>query len=958
MMSDSERDGPAPRASRVSKGSTDEEIDSDIASLSSMDLPRKNDASSTAEHLSADDELDPDEGEGILLSDILSAAPNAEKKSVSEMVKKLIAPAYEDDDSDELPEEILDADDEDSEADEQKLADVAFAATNRRDLDKRRLREARIVAPVVGKEALHSAPGTEAVSQKEMMQRMLSTLGKASDGDKGLAIAQLEKKVARLHSDGKKELSVPLPAPVQGRIARAAAYGKVKETVTEKWEHVVRDNRKAEQLVFPLNSAGTRVGRNSSDIAGHFQPINEYEEEIQRLLVDAGVASEKQVVRGEEKAIESLGVSEVSKEEVMERRRQMAKMRSLMFHYERKMKRIKKIKSKKYRRMMKKEREKVSEMVGSEDEQEALMKAERRRAEERMTLRHKNTSKWVRRKLSRVETKREGDTKAAIEEQLRLHQELMKKQGVAVDSDDSDAEDSGENESETEEALEAKLKEIETDLVEGNAKTKKAKGLMGMHFMQAAQERQRKEALELLKEMKESNDSEDDGEELVRFKGKRYFNLEGQSREEAGASEPEEREALGLVEGDDGDVERLPERIQEAFVDSAKRKAVMEKRSKKEKDEKRTLHEQMKEDEMKEVEMKAVRVANRSDKGVDTESNPWVKARVQKKAIQKGKAADEGMKSEVEGGDVRDLLGNAGEEEKNKKKGKSNSDKVKRNAVRVVAGTGTESGRRSGEEGNGLGAGGNGTKAKRRSVERKGVLGVKGTEGDVDGESNPWLTGGKPKKAKRKSRKVGEKSEVKRARLEKTEDTVSRMRQVAAAFAGAGGAEEEDFEKAKMEDVERGAPGAKEVEAEVLPGWGKWDGAGVKESKNESTFARAARQRLAEARRSAIGGRKDGRLKHVILEEKRVKQAAQLTMAHVPFPFAKREEWEMEVRTPLCRELMTATSFSRVVRPRVSKRIGAVIEPIGETIGGKRAVVQLRKDRAERRARARKGLMR
>eukprot|EP00178_Gracilaria_changii_P002885 TRINITY_DN1424_c0_g1_i1.p1 TRINITY_DN1424_c0_g1~~TRINITY_DN1424_c0_g1_i1.p1 ORF type:complete len:875 (+),score=203.66 TRINITY_DN1424_c0_g1_i1:3821-6445(+) len=831
-----------------------------------------------------------------------------------------------------------DTNDEQSDVDE-KLAQVVFAATNRRDLDKRRLREARTVAPVPTHHASQSAPVDEPISQKDMMQRMLSTLSKASDGDKGLAIAQLEKKVARLHRDGKKQLSVPLPQPVQGRIERSVAYEKAKETLSEKWADVVHKNRKAERLVFPLNGSTAPIGRNSSDIAANFQPNNEYEQEIQKLLVDARVASEKQLLNGEEKAIDDLGVSEVSKEQLMERRHQLAKMRSLMFYYERKMKRIKKIKSKKYRRLLKKEREKVAVLVGTDDEQQALIKAERKRAEERATLRHKNTSKWVRRKLSRAETKHEGDTKAAIEEQLRLHQELVKKQGLVEDSDDSDM-DSDVGESEAEEQLKA----IEKELVEYSAKPKQPKGLMGMRFMQAAQERQKKQALELLKEMKDSEQSDDDGEGKVVFKGRRYFNMEKEKENKASTmhvTEHEDREAPGLVEGDDGedDVEKLSEGIRRVSEENAHNLAVAERNVNRKTDEKKIEKPAELRSKIS-VDVPKVLVANRTEDGVETENNPWLS----------GKPT-----VSIEKGDGTDPSSTEGVKKSTKKQ------KEAQNAKSVITSEsnpwlqGVKPNESVEKEG---GVDFSGTRGVKKNMKKKDAHSAKVSEkSSVEVEDNPWLAGSTTsKKAKRKRKREAELMAANTtATIEDDVDTVMRMRQVAEAFADAGGAEEADFEQAKRDEVSADMPDAKEVQAEVLPGWGSWGGANVKRRKTESAFARAARERLAEARRRAVGARKDKGMKHVILEQRRVRGAAALTMARVPFPFAGREEWEMEVRTPVCRELMGGGRFSKVVRPRIGKRAGDVIEPMGAGVG---AVLKRRSERAGERERARKGLMR
>ncbi|PXF47970.1 hypothetical protein BWQ96_02356 [Gracilariopsis chorda] len=963
---------------------------------------------------------------------MLSSKPQVNHQTVSETAKKLM-PAYSDNESEDPQEDILDADEEASDADEEKLAEVAFAATKRRDLDKRRLREARVVDPVVGEENIHAAPGDEEITQKEMMQRMLNALGKTGDGDKGRAMAELEKKVARLHTHGKKELSVPLPAPVQGRIERAAAYDQVKQLVSDKWNDAVKSNRRAKRLVFPLNGEGVRVGRNTSDIAGNFQPMNQYEDEIQKILVEAGVASEKQVRHGEEKAIDDLGVSEVTKEEVLERRRQMAKMRSLMFHYERKMKRIKRIKSKKFRRVMKKEREKLVGMMDSEEEEEALMKAERERAEERMTLRHKNTSKWVRRQLKRGETKRNLNTRAAIEEQLRLHDELKKKQGVTNDSDESDGED-GE---ETEEALQKQLNDIQTELLQNEA-PKKQKGIMGMRFMQAAQERQRKEALALLKEMKTGGEQYDSDDE-VRMKGRQFFNREERFTAVPDNAGSEERRQPGLQENSDHDddeaIDELQKHVEEAYVESGNAieegKAIPGD----------TL------DDIQEVLQKANRPSGFTSKlsgRLSVDNNPWLRGKSSGR-IKELKASED--LDEEESCGTRDSHGVGLDEtsiekqhiqtasQSSRGKQKVNQTPIERHVKEKAPSKITKDGVISvsqssnqtvlriantpeAQSGTALGAQTRDqdrvgllkqvirrsqgetsaeprhskTDAVKVSESRDETTAVKSTSknkrkrvrstahaenGEVDETrssldgtkppNNPWLQqdgsgSRKRSKSKHSKQKLDKEREIekskKRRPVEDETKTIERMKQVAEAFAGAGGAEEDDFMSAKMEEVEAGLPEAKDLQAEVLPGWGKWDGAGVKPKKSESAFARAARQRLQEARKNAVKARKDAKLNHVILDQRRIKQAAQLTMAQVPFPFAKREEWEMEVRTPICKELMAGGRFEEVVKPRVSKTVGTVIEPLVQTRAGKQAVLRMRSERAGKRVRARRGLMR
>lgn len=54
-----------------------------------------------------------------------------------------------------------------------------------------------------------------------------------------------------------------------------------------------------------------------------------------------------------------------------------------------------------------------------------MLKAEQVRAQERMSLRHKNQSKWVKRMLQRGSS--DEETRQAIAEQLQLGNELRQK---------------------------------------------------------------------------------------------------------------------------------------------------------------------------------------------------------------------------------------------------------------------------------------------------------------------------------------------------------------------------------------------------------------------------------------------------------------------------------------------------------------------------------------------------
>eukprot|EP00884_Botryococcus_braunii_P004424 jgi/Botrbrau1/13983/Bobra.117_2s0013.1 len=147
--------------------------------------------------------------------------------------------------------------------------------------------------------------------------------------------------------------------------------------------------------------------------------------------------------------------------------------------------------------------------AGEEDEGVIRLeaeKAERARIEERTTLRHRNTSRWSKRILRRGALAIDEGSKAAIEEQLRMHQELRRKLAPQEgEESDEDGEASSGNSSEGEEAAgqkparNAKAVEQLRSLLEqgeGEGEGEKPKGLLGLPFMRRAAERQRQEAQE------------------------------------------------------------------------------------------------------------------------------------------------------------------------------------------------------------------------------------------------------------------------------------------------------------------------------------------------------------------------------------------------------------------------------------------------------------------------------
>lgn len=169
-----------------------------------------------------------------------------------------------------------------------------------------------------------------------------------------------------------------------------------------------------------------------------YQPTTELESAVDKLLKQAKMREEDLA------QTEELKMNHLSVEEVAARRAEVRKLRELMFRAEAKAKRVAKIKSKTYRRMKKKEREKLAAKLGAdevdEDDEEVRMKREAERALERATLRHKNTGKWAKSMKGRGEL--DQDQRKEITEMLDRGERLRRRiQGKGSDDESEDESD-------------------------------------------------------------------------------------------------------------------------------------------------------------------------------------------------------------------------------------------------------------------------------------------------------------------------------------------------------------------------------------------------------------------------------------------------------------------------------------------------------------------------------------
>ena len=343
-----------------------------------------------------------------------------------------------------------------------------------------------------------------------------------------------------------KKLDVPLPKRQQDRLNRAAAYDKSKETLN-RWIDTVKYNRRAEHLAFPLQDSNAVAAPGAQKILPliHSQPLTELEGVIQKILLDSGLAPKSQA-SGEDRidAIEGLEKNISSVQEVQARRAELRRARELLFREEVRSRRIKKIKSKSYRRVHRKEREKIAQQekivlaaAGVDDSESEQERMNRRRAEERVGARHRE-SKWAKGVKDSGRIAWDEDARSGIVEAARRGEELTKRiQGRDVHTDenspsssDSDT-DGGSSDGFMDETqanfqkLQNRVKKLDSYEMSDLSKAELKSGLSSMKFMQKA-DALRKEKnnadLDLLRKLAAGEDTPDE-EEAELSQGRRHF---------------------------------------------------------------------------------------------------------------------------------------------------------------------------------------------------------------------------------------------------------------------------------------------------------------------------------------------------------------------------------------------------------------------------------------------------
>lgn len=616
----------------------------------------------------------------------------------------------------------------------------------------------------------------------------------------------------------RKALDAPLAKRIQDRMERQAAAANANEEIS-KWQATIKMNREAEHLSFPMqdNSVAPRESKTSAAMASKFKAETPLEQQIAEALAQAGMKDE------ELEEFEALKLNKLTVAEVEEKRKELRMMRELMFRHEIKNKRLKKIKSKSYRKLQRKEKEKLAVQVKDNmaeidhemDADDDKMQAAMARAEERMSLKHKNTSKWAKRALARG-TQDEG-TRDAIMEQLRRGEELRRR----IDGDASEDEDSDEAEEDDEVYVNNQLSKLNDEIAQD---TQPAKGLMSMKFMQDAAKRQlestKKDVEDFEKEWLAADSDEDDTE--AKKKDDHYSvvaNNPGRMAFGAKAKQVNKKQQAA-EEKDDEDIDDS-----EVGLVSINEAGQIKKISHS------AAH--------KTSTSTPINLKNKSplaDLDQGDSSNPWLQAdtsRLAKKASKNNKAISGQTETRAE-----HSISKMNKTKKEKASENDTTEDVELDLTKVMT---IESDKPA-------------AAATKKTTTTTTTTTIKKTTTTKSAPSNI----AKSKRAKGESDSESDDGSDNEDDQMVHNDKVSFSQRELVARAFANDDVVAEFEDEKMAEIEEDGD---KVEDLTLPGWGSWAGAGVKKNKNKKKILKVTKGIDADKR-------KDAKLSHVIINEK------------------------------------------------------------------------------------------
>lgn len=386
---------------------------------------------------------------------------------------------------------------------------------------------------------------TEAVAGPKSNQgASLQALGLSDIRDpsikKKLKQLKKEERVEAGKKGTSKRLDVPLARRRQDQLDRIAAYEQTNKTL-DRWNDTVKQNRRADHLMFPLPDTLADAGLDNGELLPLTKKTagTELEQAIMSIMEESGLGPASQSQKEQEKKVDANGEEQtISRSELKDLWAQRRKDREIQSREQKRAKRIKKIKSKTYRRVHRKERlgeeaklheeMKATGEIDSEDEREA---AARRRALERVGAKHKD-SKWAKMGSKAGRAAWDDDYRAGLTDMARRDEELRRRvEGRTGGSEGEEGDSDATSSSGDEDGNSRLLKELDGD-DEDEADGPHA-NLMKLKFMQRAEAARKQEndglVAEIRRDLESGSEQEDEDDAEVQV-GRRSYGLPEQKK--------------------------------------------------------------------------------------------------------------------------------------------------------------------------------------------------------------------------------------------------------------------------------------------------------------------------------------------------------------------------------------------------------------------------------------------
>ncbi|OAA64197.1 small nucleolar ribonucleoprotein complex subunit putatrive [Niveomyces insectorum RCEF 264] len=700
------------------------------------------------------------------------------------------------------------------------------------------------------------------------------------------------------------KLDVPLPRMVQDRQLRAAAAEKAHETL-DRWTDTVKHNRRAEHLTFAVAGSLETSGLDTTTLLPIDQKSaqTELEKTILSIMEESGLGPKAvQAATDEQKksGLNAEGKPLLSPEELKALVSQKRRQRELQSREQARARRIKKIKSKAYRRVHRRERAKLEALladdealensdggggVDSEEEREAQ---HRRRAMERMGSRHRE-SKWAKRAKNTGRAAWDDEFRAGLVDMARQDEELRRRvegriegrgpggdragESDSSDSEEDDDDDDGDDDEAFKLRTLKKLEQADSKSIEGTPSA-----LMNIAFMQKA-ELARKKAnddavAEIMRELDPDNsdydgqgggngDDDDDGADKV--VGRRTYGVANAGQ--ASVRNQRQRAAAAATSANN---DKIPQRQnnEKSVQPNGWAPAVDG----------------------------AALLSSVQVNSAPGEAGSWtVVPKAGARKAKKGSNTD--AKPTLAPGGVNAVGAVEGFLAKNKEAAVKSA--VKPAAMKVAATAGTPNGNNNNNDDD------SDTSSSGSDSDDDEHAGQRAVSGNVGTSSSFFLKGRNA------------------VLLEK-------------ALGDDDGAAEFAREKARLaaEEAEERAAGngdGRDDRNQAMPGWGSWVGDGI--SKRAQRREQHGNRQLAGGNKGGkndpaakkASARRDAKLDRVIISERRVRKNDKYLASQLPHEFESRSQYERSLRLPVGPEWTTKTAFQDATKPRVLMKQGVVL---------------------------------